>query len=161
VAVVLQPAADHVRVLHVGADFVELADRQIVAKEPGLPAIPGDRHAAVAADDQVIGIVGIDPQRVIFGMDGAEHVAKRPAAVVGDVEAAVRTEQVDAVAVARIGANLAVVHRPRIERRPRLPGVAAVGAAVDAGVAAGCFHDREDEPRIAAEDVQADAALVT
>ena len=55
-------------ILHVGADFVELADRQVVAEQPGLPAIPGNRHAAVAADDQVVGVVGIDPERVIFGV---------------------------------------------------------------------------------------------
>ena len=95
VAVVLQAAADHVRVLHVGADLVELADRQVVAEQPRLAAVPRDRHAAVAADDQMVGVVGIDPQRVILGVDRAEHVRERLAAVVGDVEAAIGSEQVD------------------------------------------------------------------
>ena len=35
VAVVLQPAADGVGILHVDADFVELPDRQVVAEQPG------------------------------------------------------------------------------------------------------------------------------
>ena len=39
-AVVLKPAADRVGILHVSADFVELADWQVVAKQPGDATIP-------------------------------------------------------------------------------------------------------------------------
>ena len=160
VPVVLQSAADRVRVFEVGADLVELADRQVVAEEPRLPAVPRDRDAAVAADDQMIRIVRIDPERVIFGVDRAEHVAKVSSTVVRDVEPAVRSEEVDAVAILRIDPNLAVVHRTRIHRRQLVPRVAAIHAAVDAALATGGFDDRVDQPSVAAEDVEADASFL-
>src|SRR5262249_28201137 len=159
-AVVLQAAADDVRMLHAGADLVELADREVVAEQPRLAAVPRNRHAAVAADDQVVRVVGIDPQRVILGVHGAEDVAKVPAAVVRDVEPAIRSEEVYAVAILRVDADLAVVHGPRIQRRPQLPRVAGVAAAVHAAVPARGFDDGIDNARIAAEDVEADASLV-
>src|SRR5262249_34909671 len=93
-AVVLQAAANEEWILHVGADLVELADRQVVPEEPALAAIPRNRDASVAADDQMIRIIGIDPQGMILGMHGAEHVAEIPPAVVRHVEAAVRSKQV-------------------------------------------------------------------
>src|SRR5207248_5638907 len=76
VPVVLQAAADRVRVLHVRSDLVELPDRQVVAKQPADSAVQRYAPATVAADHQMIRVVGIDPKRVILGVDGTEHVAK-------------------------------------------------------------------------------------
>ena len=160
VAVVLETAADRVRVLHVGVDFVELAHRQVVAKQPALAAIPRDGHTAVPSDDQMVRVVGVDPERVILGVYRAEHVPEVLAAIVRNVEAAVRPEQVHAVAVSGIGANLAVVHRARIQRGPLLPCLPAVGAAIHAAVAAGRLDRRVDDAWIAVKDVEADASLL-
>src|SRR5579872_1724673 len=93
-------------------------------------------------------------------MDRAEHVAKVLSAVVRDVEAAVRAEDVHAVAVLRIDADLAEVHRPRVERRQLLPAVASINAPVDAVLAARRFDGGVDDAAVAAEDVEADAAFV-
>ena len=62
----------------------------------GLAAIPGLVKSAVAADDQVIGIVGVDPERVVI--DVLPALAQRPerlAAVFGDMQQ--RIHRIDAV----------------------------------------------------------------
>ena len=76
---------------------------------------------------------GIDPQGVAVGVDAAaEIVGERQAAIVrlelGDAE------HIDVVGVARIDADDAEVHRPRVERVDPLPRLAAVARAIDAAV---------------------------
>ena len=55
-AVVLQPAADEVRLPHVGADRVELSDRHACSRIPTSPLVVGDVEAAVVANHHVIGV---------------------------------------------------------------------------------------------------------
>src|SRR5476651_520027 len=93
-------------------------------------------------------------------MDRAEHVPEVSSGIVRDVEAAVRAEQVHAVAILRVHSNLAEVHRTRIQRRDRAPAVAAVRTEVDAALAASRFDDGVDEARIGVEEIETDTSLV-
>ena len=167
---VLQAAVDVVRRRHVDADPVELADRQVVHLVPGDAAVEGEVEPAVVAEDEVLRVGGIDPERVMIAVHadvvGRAHACRwrrarpvtgsreRPAAVVGDEQR--RAEDVEALVVGRIDVDLAVVHRPRVDVAhlpPRLAAVvgtvgAALGPVLDGGV---------DHPRIPAPDGQADA----
>src|SRR5205814_2042812 len=64
--VVLQSAAQHVGRVVVGGHHVELLDRQIIEVPPALCA--GLRHvgATVVPLDHAVGILGVDPQRVVI-----------------------------------------------------------------------------------------------
>src|SRR5690349_20598821 len=64
-AVVLRAAADVVRDLEVVADVVELAARQVRREIIVAAAVPGDRDPTVVTDDEVVGVVRIDPHRVV------------------------------------------------------------------------------------------------
>src|SRR6185436_16050894 len=57
-------------------------------------------------------------------------------------------------------ADLAVVHRPRIQARPGVPSVPAVRAAIHAAVAPRGFDDRVNDARIGAKDVETDAPFI-
>ena len=109
--VVLGAAVDVVegRVV-VDGDLVELGDRQVRGVAVGLAAIPGLVQSAIAADDQVVRILGIDPEGVI--VDVLPALAQRPerlAAVLGDLEQ--RVHRVDAVEDVGVGDDLLVVLR--------------------------------------------------
>src|SRR3954470_3820261 len=79
--IVLQPAIDLIGVLVVGADVIELADRQVVGLPPAIGAVVGVPEAAVVAAHGIFGIVRVDPDVV--------PVAVRPARGVGETLAAV------------------------------------------------------------------------
>ena len=103
--VVLQPAAHEVRIAHVVADGVELAQRQVVEHAPVRGAVPARGQAAVASQDDMVGIVGVDPERVVVDVHLLGAVAAEGApAVVGHHQAA--PEHVDAVHVRRVDAHL-------------------------------------------------------
>ena len=61
---VLLPAVDAVREPVVHVDPVELRRRLRVLRAPALARVEGDGCAAVVRDDEVAGIVGVDPQVV-------------------------------------------------------------------------------------------------
>ena len=82
-AVVLQAAADVVRLPHVGADRVELPDRHGVHVLPGVTAVVGDVETAVVAEHQVIAVLRIDPDRVMVAVRNALDRVPRFAAVGG------------------------------------------------------------------------------
>src|SRR4029078_3538521 len=64
-AVVLRAAVDPVRRSIVYRDVVELPDRQIVAIVPRPTAVVAQIHATVVAEHEVIGLRGVDPERVM------------------------------------------------------------------------------------------------
>ena len=98
-----------------------------------LHAVVGDVEAAVAADDHVPAVLRVDPQGVLVGVDAVAAVGReRLAAVRGAVQ--LDAEDVDVLVVAGIDADLAEVHRPRVEAVDARPGLAAVGRLVDAAV---------------------------
>src|SRR4026208_1242045 len=82
-AVVLQPAAHEIRLPHIGADRVKLSDRDGVHVLPRLCLVVADVDAAVVADDQVIAVLRIDPDRVMVAVRDALHRAPGLPAVNG------------------------------------------------------------------------------
>ncbi len=132
-AVVLQAAVDAIRAPAVHGDVIELADGQVIEEVPVVHAIVGDIDAAVAAEDHVPAVAGIDPQGVLVRMGAVAAVGlERLAAVRGAIEG--DAEDVEMVLVARIDADLAEIHGPGIDAVDARPGLAAVGGAVDAAV---------------------------
>src|SRR6185503_12970201 len=74
--VVLKAAADAIRNALVHVDLVELADRDVPPKIPGVPAIPRDGDAAVSGDDQMLAVLRIHPERVILAVHVAEQFSE-------------------------------------------------------------------------------------
>ena len=91
-AVVLQTAVHVVRNVHVVADVIELPDRDVLARPPRVAAVERQVHAAVGADDDELGVLGIDPHRVQVAVvrraavAAARHAGERLAAVLADRE---------------------------------------------------------------------------
>ena len=132
-AVVLQAAADDVRLPHVGADLVELPDRaERVDELPGLGLVVGDVEAAVVADHHVVVIARIDPDGVMIAVREPLHLPPGLAAVDGLEER--RAALIRDVGVGRIDADLAVVHRPIHRVRQELPRLAGIVRPPDAGL---------------------------
>src|SRR5262249_47700086 len=128
-AVVLQAAVDVVVPPRVHIDVVELADRHLIEEVPVGHAVVGDVVAAGAADEHVAAVLRVDPQRVLVGgapaaagAAAAPNPAERFAAVGGAVDR--HAEGVDVLVVAGVHADLAEVHRPRVEAVDAHPGFA-------------------------------------
>ena len=103
-AIILRAAADVVGNLKVVADVVELTNGKIRREVVVATAVPGNRDAAIVADDEVIRVVGIDPHRVMVDVNADRRVADRLAAVIGKVER--RRRPVDAIRVLGVDAHL-------------------------------------------------------
>ena len=71
---VLLRAVNPVREAIIGRDVIDLAGRLVVPRGPGLAAIHADGRALIAAHDHVIGVRGIDPERVIVVAAGSALV---------------------------------------------------------------------------------------
>ena len=154
--VVLHAAAQVVGDRHVVADVVVLREVHVVDALPRLALVPAHPDAAVVAVDDVIRVVRVDPHRVMVRMQRAV-LDEGLAAVIRDVD--LDAADVDAQVVGRVDADLAEVHRPRIDvghLPPRHPGI--VGAI---GAAFGLVLDaRVEDVGILAVDVHPDAAEV-
>src|SRR5208283_1008691 len=85
-AIVLEAAVDLVRIGHVRTDVIELRNGQIVGLPPGVAAVVGIPDAAIVAGDEVIGIVGIDPDVVEIAVGAAADTAETLTAVVAHDE---------------------------------------------------------------------------
>ena len=179
VVVVLHAAADVVRRRHVVAHVVEEPDGQVGKERPGLRLIVGRRQSAVVADDDVVGVARVDPDRVDVVVDRLRDVGRNRLAPVKRLVQADAAE-IHHFRVVRIDAHLAEVHRAWIgvvdlpPRRPavvraiqacrlriqRLGGAAAAGlwratgsagAFLGGGAATGLGRDRALDQRV--EDV--------
>src|SRR5262249_16472252 len=96
-------------------------------------AIIGGVESAVAADDHMSAVPRIDPQRMAIRVYLPAGVAlKRLAPVVGAIHR--DAQDIHILFVARINANLAEIHRPRIEAVDARPGLAAISGFVNAAV---------------------------
>ena len=165
--VVLEPAVDVVGLAHVHRQVVELADRQVVEEVPGRGMVVAEIHAAVAAGQHPVAVLGIDPHGVEVGMQVlAAAGPERAAGVVGDPQ--VDPQQVDAPVVVGLDADLAEVERARRPRAQPGPVLAGVVAAEDAAGAAARVDGGDppalvrldhgvDDARVLAVDVEADA----
>ena len=129
--IVLHAAADVVRRFHVEPDAVEQAYRQIRDEGPGSRPVIRNRDAAVVALDHVIGVRGIDPERVQIVVNHQRRIGLPEApAIHGHLEA--DATHVDAIGTVRVDAHLAEVHRTRVVRARPAPRHAAVVGAVGA-----------------------------
>src|SRR5262249_12660119 len=131
-AVVLQPAADEVRLPHVGAHRVELADRNGVDVLPGVPAVVADVNAAIVSDDEMGAVLRVDPDRVMIAVRNSLDRVPRLAAVGGLEEG--RATLIGDFRVGRIDPHLAVVHPAVTLVRQEVPGPSAVVRAPDAAL---------------------------
>ncbi len=132
VVVVLHPAADVERDRHVVAHVVEEPDRQVRQERPGPGAIVGDRQSAVVADQHVVRVGRIDPDRMDVVVDRLGDVGgDRLAAVECLVQA--DAAEIDDLGVGRIDVDLAEVHRPRVGVVHLAPRRAGVVRTIHAG----------------------------
>ncbi len=158
--VVLGAAADVVEGERiVDAEAIELGDRQVLEEAPGGGAVEALVEAAVAADEVVVGVLRIDPDRMIVDVLGLfAQAAKALAAVVGDLQKGVH--RVDAVELVRIGEDLGVVVAARRMPGALLPAFAAVGGAEEAALVGLGLDDRVDDVRVLRREREADPADV-
>ena len=131
-AVVLQSGADVVGPPHVHRRVVGLSDRPAPERLPGLAPVVAHVDRAVVADDQVIAVVGVDPEGVLVDVPVAVHHLEVLAAVGRHVHALV--DHVHHVRVVRIDADLAEVHGAPVLVAAELPARALVAGAPDAVV---------------------------
>ena len=125
---------------------------------PGQGAVPALVEAAVAADQVVVGVVGVDPDRVV--VDVLVALAEVPpglAGVVGHLEEDVH--RVEPLGVLRVDEDLLVVHRRGAVLGALLPGLAPVRRAVGAARlgGGGGLDERVDGVGIGRGDREADA----
>ena len=157
--VVLQPGAEVIRRAHVEGQVIGLGKHQVGQPLPGGGAIARDAHAAVVADDEVLRVARVDPQRVVIDVDALGAVgAERLAGVIRHVQR--HAQHVDARVGLRVDADLAEVHRPRVDVAHLAPGGAGVVGAIHAALS-GVFDARVEHVGIGAVDVHPDAALGT
>ncbi len=95
-AVVLQAAINVVRMRVIHSDMIELSQRQVLDKAPGIAAIAGDGYAAIVAGNHVPGIGRVDPPGMGVDMNrlprraavNGSKVVERPATINGTTHAA-------------------------------------------------------------------------
>src|SRR6185437_10315814 len=102
-AVVLQAAIDLIGVLVVGADMVELADRQVLGVPPAGAAVVGVPEPAVVAADHIFGAGGIDPHVVPVDVRRSAGIGEALAAVFGNDRVEAHLE--DAIRIPGVGHN--------------------------------------------------------
>ena len=114
-------------------DVIELADGDGVEVVPVGGAVVRGVEAAVAADEHVAGVAGVDPKRVLIGVNTLAGVGAERFAAVGGFEE-IDPADVDEFLVLGIDFDIAEVHGAGVEAVDALPGLAAVGGFVDAAV---------------------------
>ena len=130
-AVVLIAGADAVGEVHVVADDVRLADRERVQEVPVAALVPRLRDPTIVAHDDVTGIVGIDPHRVVVDVNPDCRVADRLAAVIREVQR--RRGEVDALRISGIDAHLGIVEGAHVGAVHLFPRPAAIARPVESG----------------------------
>src|SRR5262249_21614822 len=159
-AVVLGAAVDVVKGQRVIDGYaVRLQAGQICEIPPGRSAVVGFVQTAVVADEQVVGVRGIERQRVIVSVDRPWDALHRLTPVVGDVNGDVHG--VDAVELVRVGVDFAVILRidNLVVALPD-PGCTAVGGAEEAAFFAKGRDVGIDDVRILRRYGKGDAAQI-
>ena len=132
-AVVLQAADNPIWLLQADRHVIELAKCGRVDVIPIAAAVIAGVEAAVAAQQHVPAIAGIDPEGVAIGVRAAAKIAGEGQPAVGRLKMG-DAKHIDLVGVAGIDPDHAEVHRPGVERIDPLPSVAAIVRAIDATV---------------------------
>ncbi len=84
-AVILHGTIDAKRRIHIGGDIKKLAQGQVMEKlQPGFALVIRDYDTAIIDVDNLVGIVGIDPQAVMIAMHAAQP-AECLSAVIGHI----------------------------------------------------------------------------
>ena len=126
--VVLQPAANAIRDVHVVAHMVKLAERNVVEVLPVSTLVVRDGDAAVVPYDHPLGIVGVDPKGVMIHMHADRRTAGGLTAIVGKPN----RREVHAIRIVGIDTHLRVIERTAVEIVRLLPRVAAILGSVQA-----------------------------
>ena len=136
--VVVLHAATHVeRRLHVERHVIEQPHGQVRNERPRATHVVRHRHAAVVADQHVVGVLWVNPDRVNIVVRHQRRVGfKRRPTVNGHVQS--NAAHVNAIFVHWVDAHLTEVHRTRIGAAGLLPRGAAVGGAIHPGHASRC-----------------------
>ncbi len=140
--VVLQPAIDVVGILHVHADGIELAERDVIEVMAGLTAVVGDVHPSVGAEDQAVRVLGIDPQGSPVAEGLLKKAVRRPGNAMPGLAAVGRAGQrlggdVELIRIVLVHAELVEGIRGLVERLLRAlgvdlaPGLASVIGPID------------------------------
>src|SRR5262249_24073201 len=111
-------------------DGVKLRRRDGVDEFPRRGLVVADIQPAVVADDQVVGVIRIDPQRVVIAVRDTLNHLERLTAVSRFVEGSAAS--VDDLIILRVNANLAVVHGAVVVVAHQAPGLALVIRTPDA-----------------------------
>src|SRR5205085_5553034 len=111
------------------AHRVKLSDGQRIEELEVPAAIPALRNATVITDDNVLGIVRIDPHGVVIDVNAVSRGAGGLAAVVGEKNW--RGRPIDSIRVLGIDAHLRVVEGTRVLIVGALPGRAGVLRAIE------------------------------
>ena len=136
--------------------MVELRRRLIVLSAPALAGVERDRHAAVVRVGEIPGILRVDPEVVIVAVRGRQR--REPYSSINRLHDR-RVHHVDDVGVLRVGGDVHVVPRARLDETvlaqqpPCLPRV--VGSEEPALFR---FDDRVHAIRICRRDGHADLA---
>ena len=158
--VILRAAVDVIKRRGViDVDIVELKRRQVRFELPELAAVVGFVDAAVAADEDVIGVARIHPDgvRIDVLVAVAQH-SNGASAIVGHAE--IRIRGVEFFGILGIGDDLAVVHRRAFKCRTPLPRFAAVGRSVEGALIVRGLDLRVHQPRLRRRKRDADAAQI-
>src|SRR5580704_12915618 len=183
----LLAAVDVIRELIVGAHVVELRRRLVVPGTPGAAVVHADGRPLVEREQDDVGVLGIDPDRVIVvaarrALDGGEALAGVVGAIggcVGDVDdvfilgidahaGEVRAAAVDAIFAVDEGPGSARIvgaiesaggnSRGSTSAALRIRRIAAAPPPASAATAAIGFHQGVHAIAIAGRDADADAA---
>ncbi len=154
-AIVLQPPVDMVRMIIIHCHVIELRQGQVANEAPGLAAVLRNGDAAIIADNQMPGIVRVDPEGMVINVDGigwfatGDHriCSKRLAPI--DRDAQHGGNVIDRFRVLRISRDLVVVKWPN-GYIVLLIGPGPADASIR-GTQHGAFfrlHQRIDPPRL-------------
>ncbi len=145
-AVILHASEHIVGRLHIDVDMIELAEGQVVHEPPGAAVIAAEVHPAVAAVDEIAAVVGMNPERVVVGVDAVLSAQRAECfpSILADLQ--VRVQAVEAVFVLGVDADVAVVERAWCDVRrvvDHAPGFAAVVGPIQSVLR--CLDERVDD----------------
>ena len=120
----MQATANKIRLTHIGRHGIELRRGHRVDEIEGLALIVTHVQSAVVADDNVLAVFRVNPDRVMIAVGYARQVFEGLAAVG-------RTRKIQSAGendfgVGRINAHLAVIHRAIVIVADDAPGLAFI-----------------------------------
>ena len=114
--------------------MIKLANRNVIVMVPVFHSIVRDVDTAIVAKNHVARVTFVDPKCMVINVDavGSAISSKRFSTVAGFVEAG--SANIDIVSIDWVNLNVAVVHRPGVERVDPLPTTPAVFRKINSTV---------------------------